>query len=102
MLIYYEVESDEFPSARVHNVDTGITYRLAKDGEQLTVNMKAAAPTTLLGINLAVGQQAVAFWRALLSMNPRAGDTDGPEAFLRQAQIDCGMTPAAEVEDIPF
>lgn len=108
MLIYYEVEHEDSPAAQIHNVETGITYQLSseesRDGqERPVITMRAPNDNRLFPPPIIAGGPAITFWRALLSMNPRAENPLRPHDYLRQLVREYGLAEPAEAEsDIPF
>ena len=86
MLFYTANEDDESPEAVIHNVDTGITYRLGlvDSDEGRTPVVELIMPARVHGFpkHLFRGGQAVEFWRALLYCNPWNGAAVSPRVFL--------------------
>ncbi len=107
MLFYTANEGEDAPEATIHNVDTGITYRLAlrdfDDGRMPVVEliMPALVPGQLLPRRLFAGAQAVEFWRALLYCNPWNGASVAPRVFLDKL-AGAVQEPASSDNDLPF
>ena len=86
MLFYTANEDKESPVAAIHNVDTGITYRLelidSDEGPIPVVELIMPARVSGFPKQLFRGEQAIEFWRALLYCNPWNGATVAPRVFL--------------------
>lgn len=107
MLFYTSNEDEGSPEAMIHNVDTGITYRLgvhdSDEGPMPVVEliMPALVPGQLLPRQLFRGAQAVEFWRALLYCNPWNGASVAPRVFLDRVAGSV-QEPASSDNDLPF
>lgn len=105
MLIYTENHETGLPFARIHNLDTGITYILEVLGvaeteePDLVVSLRAADGNG--GWRAFRGQEAVDFWKALLFRNPHNGSAAAPSTFIARALGVETAEPVVE-EDIPF
>lgn len=86
MLFYTQNDDPEWREAMIHNIDTGITYKLELQSfngiKMPVVEMITPQATALHGKRLFKGEQAVEFWRALLFRNPWAGSPVSPRQFL--------------------
>ena len=86
MLFYTQNDDPISLEATIHNLDTGITYKLelqSFDGvETPVVRMIPPVESASHGKRLFRGEQAVEFWRALLFRNPWTGMPVSPRQLL--------------------
>jgi hypothetical protein len=83
MLFYTHKDEPESQEATIHNIDTGITYKL--DLQTFNGAKSPVVEMSMPGVTarrLYRGEQAVEFWRALLFRNPWTGTPTSPRAFL--------------------
>jgi hypothetical protein len=103
MLFYTHNDDPEWREATIHNIDTGITYKLELQSfngvRTPVVEMIAPEATALQGKRLFKGEQAVEFWRALLFRNPWNGSPTSPRHFLDEL---VGRNESELEEGTPF
>lgn len=106
MFFYTEEETQDDARAMIHNVATGITYRLQVEyiGGRPTPMVVMVSPEakTALGVRLYVNGDAVAFWKALLRCGASWGTVgDSPERFLGR-MLGEPVVAAAVDDEMPF